>query len=101
MPAGGHDRAQGRTFGARGTEDTTPTASTASLPVLARRFRADLHEIRLFEGLEPDSWESRLAPWWTRTALTESPQLVDVSGSTESPPQGVGYRGGCYNGLRG
>ena len=38
-------------------QDTTPTASRASLPVLSLRFRADLHEIGRFEGLRPDSWE--------------------------------------------
>ena len=62
--AGGRTRVRARVP----QQDTTPTASTASLPVLARRFRADLHGIRLFEGLEPDSWESRPAP------------LVDVDG---------------------
>ena len=82
-------RADGRTRGARvPQQDTTPTASRASLPVLARRFRADLHGIRLFEGLEPDSWESRPAPWWTCPALTESPQLVDVDGLDRGPAAG-------------
>ena len=38
-------------------KDTTPTISTASLPVLARRFRADPHEIGRFEGLGLDSLE--------------------------------------------
>ena len=38
-------------------KDTTPTTSTASLPVLARRFLADPHEIGRFEGIGPDLWE--------------------------------------------
>ena len=45
----------------------------------------DLHEIRLFEGLEPDSWESRPAPWWTCPASTECPQLADVDGLDRVP----------------
>ena len=36
---------------------TTPAISTASLPVLARRFRADPHEVGRIEGLGLDSWE--------------------------------------------
>ena len=35
-------------------KDTTPTTSTASLPVLARRFLAGPHEIGRFEGIGPD-----------------------------------------------
>ena len=34
---------------------TTPAISTASLPVLARRFRAGLHEVGRIEGLRLDS----------------------------------------------
>ena len=36
---------------------TTPAISTASLPVLARRFRADPHEVGRIEGLGLDSLE--------------------------------------------
>ena len=36
---------------------TTPTTSTASLPVLARRVRADPHEVGRIEGIGPDLWE--------------------------------------------
>ena len=72
---------------AREVPSTTPTASRASLSVLARRFRADLHEIRLFEGLEPDSWESRPAQaealQLVDVSATEIPQLVDMSGSAD------------------
>ena len=38
-------------------KDTTPTTSTASLPVLARRFRADPHEIGRIEGIGLDLWK--------------------------------------------
>ena len=34
-------------------KDTTPTTSTASLPVLARRFLADPHEIVVLQGSSP------------------------------------------------
>ena len=37
---------------------TTPAISTASLAVLARRFRADPHEVGRIEGLGLDSLES-------------------------------------------
>ena len=40
-------------------QDTTPTTSRASPRILARPFRPDLREIGRFEGLRPDSWESR------------------------------------------
>ena len=36
---------------------TTPIILTASLAVLARRFRADPHEVGRIEGLRLDSWE--------------------------------------------
>ena len=36
---------------------TTPAISTASLPVLARRFRADPHEVGRIEGIGLDSLE--------------------------------------------
>ena len=36
---------------------TTLTAPRASLPFMARRFRPDLREMGLFEGLGPDSWK--------------------------------------------
>ena len=39
--------------------DTTPTAPRPPLAVLARRFRPDLREIGLFEGLGADSWKLR------------------------------------------
>ena len=42
-------------------KDTTPTTSMASLPVLARRFRADPHEIGRCEGIGPDLWKSGAA----------------------------------------
>ena len=38
-------------------KDTAPTTSTASLPVLARRFRADPHEVGRIEGIGLDSLE--------------------------------------------
>ena len=50
--------AHGRGSLAREVYSTTPTASTASLPVLCGVVPPDLREIRLFEGLELDSWES-------------------------------------------
>ena len=54
-PAGGQSRAQGSNFGARGTK-TPPRPLRGPLrPPCPLRFRADLREIRLFEGLEPDS----------------------------------------------
>ena len=46
---------------AREAARTTPTARRASAPVLCGVVPPDLHEIGLFEGLEPDSWESRPA----------------------------------------
>ena len=51
----------------QGTQGHYPTTSTASLPVLARRFRADLHEVGRIEGRA--SWStrastSRSAPVW-------------------------------------
>ena len=46
---------QERFFG--GERHPTLTAPRASLPVMARRFRPDLREIGLFEGLGPDSWK--------------------------------------------
>ena len=50
---------------ARYPRTTTPTASTASLPVLARRFLADPHEIGRFEGIGPGfcgSWSRACRP---------------------------------------
>ena len=41
----------------QGTQGHYPTTSTASLPVLARRFRADLHEVGRIEGRA--SWSTR------------------------------------------
>ena len=64
VPAGGHDRARGRLFGARGSP-TTPTARRASASVLCGVFRADLHEIGRFEGLDlqPDTYGRSAVHW--------------------------------------
>ena len=51
-------------------KDTTPTTSTASLPVLARRFRADPHDVGRCEGIGPDLWESGAAS--TRASTSRS-----------------------------
>ena len=52
-------------------KDTTPTISTASLPVLARRFRADPHEVGRIEGIGLDSWELGAAS--TRASVGREP----------------------------
>ena len=50
---------------------TTPAISTASLPVLARRFLADPHEIGRFEGIGlADLWELGAAS--TRASTSRS-----------------------------
>ena len=41
----------------QGTQGLPPAISTASLPVLARRFRGDPHEVGRIEGLGLDSLE--------------------------------------------
>ena len=60
-------------------KDTTPTTSTASLPVLARRFLADPHEIGRFEGIGPDLWE--LGPASTRASVGREPVTAEDCGS--------------------
>ena len=60
-------------------KDTTPTISTASLPVLARRFRADPHEIGRFEGIGPDLWELGAAS--TRASVGREPVTAEDCGS--------------------
>ena len=52
-------------------KDTTPTISTASLAVLARRFRADPHEVGRIEGIASDSWELGAAS--TRASVGRQP----------------------------
>ena len=52
-------------------KDTTPTTSTASLPVLARRFLADPHEVGRIEGIGPDLWKSGAA--LTRASVGPAP----------------------------
>ena len=66
-------------------KDTAPTTSTASLPVLARRFRADLREVGLFEGLGLDSWKLGPASRTGREHLRgSSPVQPPQAGSWES-----------------
>ena len=90
-PAGGHDRARERFFGARGSKtDTTPTARRASASVLCGVVQPDLHEIGRFEGLEPDSWKSRPSPWCS-TCVLFCHSSVTVGGVPASW-RGVGYR---------
>ena len=60
-------------------KDTTPTTSTASLPVLARRFLADPHEIGRFEGIGPDLWELGAAS--TRASVGREPVTPEDCGS--------------------
>ena len=47
---------------------TTPAISTASLPVLARRFRADPHEVGRIEGIGPDLWKPVSSSTMTSTS---------------------------------
>ena len=56
-----------------------PTISTASLPVLARRFLADPHEIGRFEGIGLDSWELGAAA--TRASVGSEPVTPEDCGS--------------------
>ena len=60
-------------------KDTTPTTSTASLPVLARRFLADPHEIGRFEDSGPDLWELGAAS--TRASVGREPVTAEDCGS--------------------
>ena len=60
-------------------KDTAPTTSTASLPVLARRFRADLREVGRFEGIGPDLWELGAAS--TRASVGREPVTAEDCGS--------------------
>ena len=62
-----------------GTQDTTPTTSTASLPVLARRFLADPHEIGRIEGIGPDLWKLGAAS--TRASVGREPVTAEDCGS--------------------
>ena len=62
---------------------TTPAISTASLPVLSRRFRADPHEVGRIEGIGPDLW--KLVSSLTRASTSRAAgELVD---------QGPAHRG--------
>ena len=47
---------------------TTPAISTASLPVLSRRFRADPHEVGRIEGIGPDLWKPVSSSTMTSTS---------------------------------
>ena len=49
-------------------KDYCPAISTASLPVLARRFRADPHEIGRIEGIGPDLWKPVSSSTMTSTS---------------------------------
>ena len=60
-------------------KDTTPPTSTASLPVLSRRFLADPHEIGRFEGIGPDLWELGAAS--TRASVGREPVTAEDCGS--------------------
>ena len=60
-------------------KDTTPTISTASLAVLARRFRADPHEVGRIEGIASDSWELGAAS--TRASVGREPVTPEDCGS--------------------
>ena len=64
---------------ARCPRNTTPTTSTASLPVLARRFRADPHEIGRIEGIGPDLWKLGAAS--TRASVGREPVTSGDCGS--------------------
>ena len=52
----------------QGAQGLLPTTSTASLPVLARRFLADPHEIGRFEGIGPDLWKPVSSSTMTSTS---------------------------------
>ena len=53
-----------------GTQGLPPAISTASLAVLARRFRADPHEVGRIEGIGLDLWKSGAAA--TRASTSRS-----------------------------
>ena len=87
-PVGGQERFFG------GERHPTLTAPRASLPVMARRFRPDLREIGLFEGLGPDSWklppahvEGLDASSWPRRRDLRPPGGLGL-GRTRPPPAG-------------
>ena len=50
--------------------------STASLPVLARRFRADPHEVGRIEDIGPDLWKPVSSSTMTSTSRAAG-ELVD------------------------
>ena len=52
----------------QGAQGHCPTISTASLPVLARRFRADPHEVGRIEGIGPDLWKPVSSSTMTSTS---------------------------------
>ena len=56
-----------------------PTISTASLPVLARCFRSDPHEIGRIEGIGPDLWKLGAAS--TRASVGREPVTPEDCGS--------------------
>ena len=62
-----------------GCPRTTPAISTASLPVLARRFLADPHEIGRIEGLGPDLWKLGAAS--PRASVGREPVTPEDCGS--------------------
>ena len=61
------------------TTPPPPTISTASLPVLARRFLADPHEIGRIEGIGPDLWKFGAAS--TRASGGREPVTPEDCGS--------------------
>ena len=63
----------------QGAQGHCPTISTASLPVLARRFRADPHEVGRIEGIGLDSWELGAAS--TRASVGREPVTAEDCGS--------------------
>ena len=52
----------------QGAQGHCPTISTASLPVLARRFRADPHEVGRIEDIGPDLWKPVSSSTMTSTS---------------------------------
>ena len=63
----------------QGAQGHCPTISTASLPVLARRFLADPHEIGRIEGIGPDLWKLGAAS--TRASVGREPVTAEDCGS--------------------
>ena len=59
----------------QGTQGLTPTTSTASLAVLARRVLADPHEVGRIEGIGPDLWKSGAA--LTRASVGREPVTAE------------------------